>query len=689
MKLIKEGYSKDNIISYGNMFLLANGRFGYRGTLEEYRKNQLVNFTALGFYDKYQDLWREPINLPNPFYFHVDGGSILEDDIVDHKVELDIKNAVFARFSTFKTVKIESKRFVSSFNKDLLVEEYKVISLCDQTLNISFGLDTDISEINGPHYITKRVKKINNSIVFNGTTNERKLVSLVSTYRCNVPTEFSSENNLHLFKINKGMKKGDEIVVQVFSFVTKFIHTDKLHIFNFERELERHKESFNKLQNDFSISIYGDDEANFEVQYSLYQLLILIDENSVMSIPARGLSGQTYKGAVFWDTEMFILPFLIFSNPKMARNTLVYRINTLGGAKSKAKELGYKGAFYAWESQDDGKERCSKYNVTDPITNEPIRTYFGEKQIHISGDVVLAIDRYVSSTCDTTLLDEGGYQVIDEVVKFYKSFAKKLDDGKYHFLDVIGPDEYHEGINDNAYTNYLIHRVVTIAIKYNDFSNKIKKPVSLEELIEFKNNIYRPSPNENGIIEQFDGYFKLEDVSPEDVKKRTKNPKEYLGGTTGVATPTRVIKQADVIAMLVFLRPSSKIQYLDRNYKFYLPYTEHGSSLSSSAYSIAAALCDDIDAAYSLFRKSSSIDLGGEQKNYAGGVYIGGTHPASNAGAILSLMCGLMGMRVIDEEISFEPHLPDHFEKVEATFLFRGIKYHITVNKEGYKLQGE
>ena len=122
------------------------------------------------------------------------------------------------------------------------------------------------------------------------------------------------------------------------------------------------------------------------------------NKNYCTSIPARGVSGQTYKGAIFWDTEIFLEPFYNMVDPEISRNLILYRINTLEGAKKKAQEFGYEGAFYAWESQDTGLEACSKYNVTDPLTNKPIRTYFNEKQIHISADIVYSIEQYIKMT---------------------------------------------------------------------------------------------------------------------------------------------------------------------------------------------------------------------------------------------------------------------------------------------------
>lgn len=665
--LEKLGFNKENIVSFGNMFLLANGRYGYRGTLEEYSSNEMVSLNVLGLYDQYQDKWRESINLPNPFSIHtyIDNKeqNVLINPPLNHKISLNIFDAAFSRETEFEDSIIKSTRFVSSDERNLLVNRYVVTSKKEATININLKVDLDIYEINGPHFVSKEIEIKDNVIHFQGVSNENKKINTYTLYKSNVPL-ISDNNGL---KIEKTVKKDEEIIIEIYSYIGENF-SSLLHLANlgFKVLLENHKKKFNKEWKISRVEI-DDESAQFEIDYSIYHLLILMDPDSVNSIPARGLSGQTYKGAIFWDTETFILPFFTLTNPKFARNLLVYRINTLKGAIKKAQSFGYKGAFYAWESQEDGVERCSKYNVTDPVTNEPIRTYFDEKQIHISGDIVLAFERYIEYTGDTSILEEGGYDVINECAKFYMDRATFRDD-KYHFDDVIGPDEYHERINDNAFTNYVAYKTIEIANKYSPNN----------EYEEFLNKIYLPKPNEDKIIEQFSGYFSLEDVGPKEVISRRKNEREYLGY---IASKTKVIKQADVISLIAILNENWSNDIAKENYKYYLPYTEHGSSLSSSMYSIVGSHIGEKETSYKLFRKSSGIDLGTDQKMYAGGIYIGGTHPASNAGAYLSIIYGFVGLSIKNNKPTLNPHLPDEINKIEFKFYYQNKLYRAYIDK--------
>ncbi|MDH6364000.1 trehalose/maltose hydrolase-like predicted phosphorylase [Enterococcus sp. PF1-24] len=374
------------------------------------------------------------------------------------------------------------------------------------------------------------------------------------------------------------------------------------------------------------VEIEGDEEAQLALRYSIYQLQIIAPHHSdSLSIPARGLSGQTYKGAIFWDTEMFMLPFFLHTNPEIAKNLMRYRINTLDGARAKAKEYGFRGAFYAWESQENGQDACSDYNVTDVFTKRPMRTYFRDKQIHISGAVVYGLWESYRITGDYSLLLDGGAEVILECARFFASYAYyKGEKERFEMIDVIGPDEYHERVYNNAYTNKMVAFTLETARKvcdllatehpafYNELIEELAYQNDLQEIDELLAKIYVPHPDETtALIEQFDGYFNLEDCSVADVRSRLLDPKEYWGGAYGVASDTQVIKQADVILMLYLFKDEYSQWVKQKNWEYYEPRTEHGSSLSPCIYSLLACDVDNQEWAYPYFMKTATVDLSG------------------------------------------------------------------------------
>ena len=318
-KLIKKAFNYQDVISFGNMFLLANGKYGYRGTLEEFKKEEMVGLNMLGVYDRYKDKWRESINLPNPFYILVKGNkeySLLKERPLTHEISLDIENGVFTRQTTFDDVSICSTRFVSHKNKSVLATKYVVIDIC---LDVILGLDLDIYEINGPHFKEKKCQRDGSVVSFEGTTNEGKALHATTNYSVNrgLLNKYSGDS-IYGYQLKVALKKDEELVIEIISQVQE---NDLLNE-KFDDLLLQHKNSFKALWNNAFVEIKGDEDVQFELAYSIYHLLILEDDNSLASVPARGLSGQTYKGAIFWDTEMFMLPFYILTNPKFARNLI-------------------------------------------------------------------------------------------------------------------------------------------------------------------------------------------------------------------------------------------------------------------------------------------------------------------------------------------------------------------------------
>ena len=446
------------------------------------------------------------------------------------------------------------------------------------------------------------------------------------------------------------------------------------------------------------MEIEGDKESMEALNYSLYQLQSIAPRHAKsLSIGARGLSGQTYKGAVFWDTEMFMLEYFLYTQPETARTLLKYRIDTLAGAKEKARTYGYQGAFYAWESQEGGYDACTDYNVTDVFTGRPMRTYFKDKQIHISAAVVYGIMRYTDVTGDDSLLKEGGIETILECANFYDSLLlQKVHTKVYELHDVIGPDEYHERVNNNGYTNRMAKFTFEMAAKIlQEAEEKTLKRISeaypVEELFkryqEDAQKLYLPQPGKDGIVEQFDGYRKLEDVSVETVRSRLLHEKEYWGGAYGVAAHTQVIKQADVVTWMVMFSEEFSQEILQKNLDYYEPRTEHGSSLSACMYALLFCKCGRPERAYPFFLKSAKADLAGGGKEWAGSIYIGGTHPAAAGGAYMTAVSGFGGVVLKNGEVTVNPKLPESWKKLKFHIRYQNKLYQITETKDSVKVE--
>jgi trehalose/maltose hydrolase-like predicted phosphorylase len=711
--LVKKGYDPSAVLSEGNMFLLGNGRLGYRGTLEEDGKDSKVALNIVGAYDRSGDKWRESVNAPNPLKAEIfyEGREISNNTETPlfHERKLDLFSGILFRQTEFIEATIKTERFVDKTFPDFVSLRYEILAKKSGNFEFVSSIDEEVWDINGPHLKTiKNGSQENSCLDYLGETNEGSFCAVASFVQgdfTSVPLKGTKENGIRFhFNLIKGEKTSFIVSAAILfgnreDLLEKATRDLKRYISKpFRVRLTEHEKAWKNAWASSNVVIEGNREADFSLRYSIYELLALAPTKYVTSIPARGLSGQTYKGAIFWDTEMFMLPFFLLTDQKVAISLSEYRIKTLPGALKKASEFGQKGAFYAWESQDSGEEACSLYNVSDAITGKPIRTYFADKQIHISADVGWGILNTFEITNDFDLLKNGGLETLLRIAEFYINYAQEGNDGFYHLNDVIGPDEYHERVDDNAYTNYLVLNVLektqkVLKLFSRKFPSEYKKifenisPFSPKLIPGFLKKLFIPLPQKTGVIEQFRGYFKKEDATLEEVRSRLKTPNEYWGGEHGVAAPTQVIKQADVVTTLVTFPSEFDLKTKKANFSFYEPRTEHGSSLSACMYSLLASEVGNKDLAYRFFLNSATIDLMGGGKQYAGSIYIGGTHPASSGGAYLSSVFGFAGLRRIKGKIGFKPSFPKQIKGMRIRFVENGIIKEAIVHQERIKIR--
>ncbi len=716
------GGDAESIMRRGNIHQLANGYMGYRGTLDEFGPEQCVGVTLAGLYDRVGSAWREPVNAPNGGYTTLSfEGTVLTTlgetpPVQVHEQTLNLAEAVFARTTTFRvgggTITLRTSRFLSAVERHLGVIRIEITSDRDLTLQVRTGIDGRIWDLNGPHLPQLKAESREEVLLVHGRTHESGRQVAVAEcidgpFNAASPRELGPAGALRRFDLP--LSAGQACVfTKYFGVVTE---NDAPAAGVIDRALKvvraartagyaachaAHAAAWADKWACSDVVIDGDAEAQRALRYSIFQLLMAAPwPGSGLSIPARALSGQVYKGAVFWDTEMFMYPFFLHTQPAVATELLRYRIRTLDGARRKARTEGpgYRGAFYAWESQETGDDACSYFNVGDPTTGRDLRTHFRDKQVHISGDVAIAIWTHFRHTGDDTLLLEGGAEVILECARFYDSYAYfKRDKNRFEILDVIGPDEYHERVNNNAFTSQVARETVRIALAVVEHL-RAAHPAALEALLtrlgmsdelaclaDLADNLFVPEPDpDTGLIEQFEGYFKLDDVSIDEVKERRVHPNEYLGAGQGLAVPTQVIKQADVVMMLNLFKDRYDAAVKRANWEYYEPRTEHGSSLSACAYAMVAAEFGDLDYAYRYFLKTAKIDLEAAYKIYAGTIFIGGSHPAANGGAWMTAVFGFGGVSADADGLHIRPRLYRTWRRLAFPLCYRGDRFTVEI----------
>jgi trehalose/maltose hydrolase-like predicted phosphorylase len=262
---------------------------------------------------------------------------------------------------------------------------------------------------------------------------------------------------------------------------------------------------------------------------------------------------------------------------------------------------------------------------------------------------------------------------------------------RYELLDVVCPDEYHERVNNDAYTNtitktmlekmfQLLDRLRTVdVVAIDKVLEKTGMTTELEELRHFTEKLYVPTPRKDGVIEQFDRFFLLEDIPIKTMLERKLHEGEYLGGANGLAAYTQNLKQADVV--LVNMLMPERYTDMERlsNYRYYEPRTEHGSTLSACIYGLAAADSGDIEKAYHYFMKTAQVDLTGQYSLYIGGIFIGGTHAAANGGAWMTAVMGFAGLRASTTGICITPRLPEHWALMVIPMRWHDAEFRIEI----------
>ncbi|MPZ15365.1 MAG: hypothetical protein GEU73_13235 [Chloroflexi bacterium] len=436
-----------------------------------------------------------------------------------------------------------------------------------------------------------------------------------------------------------------------------------------------------------NVEIEGDEAGQRIIRFATYHLVSAANpDDERVSIGARALTGDAYLGHVFWDTEIFLLPYYTLTWPAAARALLMYRYHTLPAARAKAASKGYRGALYAWESADTGEEVTPPYAVGPD--EKMVMIHNGQQEHHISADIAYAVWQYWQATGDDAFLRDAGAEIILETARFWASRAEQGPDGRYHIRGVIGPDEYHVAVDDNAFTNGMakwnVERGVEAADvlrsrwpdRWADLQQRIE--LTTDELASWApvaQNLVTGFDPESGLIEQFDGYLDLNPIYVSGYTPRT-SPMDVLIGADQVQR-TQVIKQADVVMLLALLPDRFSPRVREVNFRFYEARCGHGSSLSPIIHAIVAARVGDTALALRYFREAAAIDLDDTMGNVAMGIHIAGL------GGIWQVMVlGFAGLTLCPDGVRFDPRIPRGWTSLRFPIQWRGRRLRVEIRAE-------
>ena len=442
-----------------------------------------------------------------------------------------------------------------------------------------------------------------------------------------------------------------------------------------ERLLIEHRCAWAERWEHADVRIEGDPELQRAVRLALYHLMSSVADGGEAAVGARGLSGPGYRGHVFWDSDVFVLPFLAATHPAAARAILEYRVRRLPAARAAATTAGRRGARFAWESAASGADVTPR-SVRDRAGRE-VAIYTGQREEHIVADVAWAAGCYIDWTGDEAFRSGPGRQLLVETARYWASRIERDPDeldGRAHIRGVIGPDEYHELVDDNAYTNVMARWNLRRAYaETTDADVDHPERTSWLGLAEALVDGYTPA---SGRYEQFAGFFELEPLVIAELAPRRPIAADLLLGPERVHG-AQIVKQADVL-MLHHLVPEELAPgSLAANLEFYEPRTAHASSLSPGIHAGLFARADRLADAQTALALAARIDLDDLSESTAAGVHI-----AAMGSVWQALAYGFAGARPRGNVLHLDPRLPEDWESLELRLSFREAKLRVQVTAD-------
>ena len=418
-------------------------------------------------------------------------------------------------------------------------------------------------------------------------------------------------------------------------------------------------------------------EIQQAIRFNLFHILQASGRAEDAGVPAKGLTGQAYEGHYFWDAEIYVLPFLIYTSPQIAKNLLTFRYKMLPQARARARQLGHRGAMFPWRT----------------ISGEEASAYYaaGTAQYHINADIMYALRKYVQATADEHFLRDCGAEMLVETARLWLDlgFYSDAKAGKFCINSVTGPDEYNTVVNNNAYTNlmarenlrYAAQTVETLRTASPDAYTALADKTALElaEVDAWKRaaeSMYVPYDEKLKIIPQDDSFL---DREPWDF--RNTPPDHYpllLFYHPLNIYRKQVIKQADVVLAMFLLGEAFSLEAKRCNFEFYDPLTTGDSSLSSCVEAIIAAQIGDVEKAIRYGMAALLMDLAD-----VGGNVKDGCHIASMGGTWMMLTYGLGGMRDDDGALSFTPRrAPEDNATLRFSVTYHGQRLEVEIGLE-------
>jgi beta-phosphoglucomutase family hydrolase len=756
------GYDTDKERSREALLTVGNGYFGTRGALEEseINKHNYPGTYMAGLYNRLKspvadhDVENEDfVNGPNWLHitFKVAEGEWFDpniDEVLELERNLNFRSGVLTkkmlvRDSDGRETLIESRRFASMANRHHAAIDYSLTPMnYDGYIRVKSALRIPIKndgverykDLNQVHLKPiKQSAKDNISYALAQTTQSGIDVAVASKIEIfyqdgPLATNFRIKNDEGWVNtyIKASVKEGESLRIEKLISVCNSISEETPNPLDFVVEDVKKLKSFGvmhaasiraweKIWDKVDVQISGDRLAQKLLRMHIYHSLVTTSPHNAnvdFGIPARGLHGEAYRGHIFWD-ELYILPFYSLHFPEVAKSVLMYRYRRLDKAREYAKQHGYKGAMFPWQSGSDGHEETQVVHL-NPVSGEWGDDY-SSLQRHISIAVAYNVWNYFNITGDIDFINNHGAELYLDICRFWASMTKRdAKSDRYDIDGVMGPDEFHEklpgsnkgGLKNNAYTNIMVVWLFDRAfdlIKSMDrrHKNEVFKNIGLSDgeveqwhQMAKKMNV---SISDEGIIEQFEGYFNLKELDWDAYRAKYENihrMDRILKAEGKSPDDYKVSKQADTLMTFYNVDPSEvkgilndlgyKVpkDFLEKNFDYYIQRCSHGSTLSRVVHAYLASLIGRKKLNWELYSEALESDY----VDIQGGTTAEGIHMGVMTGTVIMALTAFAGLNFHGKTLSINPNLPVSWSGIRFRCMFQGIEFYFEIDKNMVKV---
>ena len=725
-QIVEERFQPEFLPAHESVFAVANGYLGVRGAPEEGAPARDAGVALNGFYESW------PIVYPEDAYglartgqtmVGAPDGSLIRLFVDDEPFDLssarilrfervlDMRTGVLSRLVEFETARghrmqIRSRRLVSLEHRHLVAMDYEVLShdggveivVCSELVTHAEAQDSEDP---------RRGKGFTESVLepLAARAGDHRALLQLATRNSGLELACGMEHEIETggAVAVETHAKGDhaEVVVLADLEAGQSLRLSKYLAYHWapkdanrdlaarvERTLDRAaREGFERIEarqrrhvGEFwrrsDIEVQGAPGVQLAVRFNLFQLMQASARGEGLGVPAKGVTGRGYEGHYFWDTEVYVVPFLAHTNPRWAKQVLEFRCGMLESARERAREVGHRGALYPWRTIS-GEEASAWYAA-------------GTAQYHINADIAYAMHQYNRVTGDLGFMLDQGAAVLVETARFWMElgYFDERRDGRFSIMGVTGPDEYTTVVDNNAYTNLMAKENLEVAVRViewligadPDAHAALVRETGLEcsEVDDWRRaaaNMYVPRHEELGIVLQDERFLERKrwdfENTPADSYPLLLNyhPLELYRH--------QVIKQTDVVLATYLVGHHFSEEEKRRTFDYYDPLTTGDSSLSACVQSVIASEVGYPEAALDYFHDACGVDLLDRHHNTADGIHI-----ASCGGTWLALVAGFGGLRDSDGEIRFSPRLPAGWERLRFRVQVRGQTIEVDMNHE-------